>query len=221
MGAGKLANWLESYADAMERNVWLTSTIDSSKTKWDEATKKWHVTVLRTLPNGQVQQRPFAVSHVILATGLAGGKAKMPPPFKGQENWGGTVVHSSRHKGGAAWAGKKALVVGSCTSGHDISVDLVNNGVKTTMLQRSPTFIMSIDKGLPLLGTWHKKNLELHFPDAHRRRPVHRRRARRASQSRRATASRTASRSRWGGCSTSGSCSTSRPTSRKGRSSPG
>lgn len=150
MAAGKLANWLESYADAMECNVWLKSTVDASRTKWNG--KKWEVVVLRTLPDGSVQERPFTVSHIILATGLAGGKAKMPPPFPGQDAWGGTIVHSSRHAGGAAWKGQKALVVGACTSGHDISVDLVNNGVNTTMLQRSPTFIMSMDKGLPLLG---------------------------------------------------------------------
>lgn len=152
MSAGKLANWLETYAEAMEVNVWMKSTLDPSRTKWNDGMKKWEVVVLRTLPDGSVQERPFTVSHIVLATGLVGGKAKMPPPFTGQQEWKGTIVHSSGHKGGAAWTGKRALVVGACTSAHDISVDLVNNGVHTTMLQRSPTFIMSIDKGLPLLG---------------------------------------------------------------------
>ncbi|TXT08771.1 hypothetical protein VHUM_02899 [Vanrija humicola] len=151
MPAGKLANWLESYAEAMECNVWLKSTLDPARTKWDAAAEKWNVVVLRTRADGSVEERPMSVGHIVLATGLAGGKAKMPPPFKGQEQWGGTIVHSSKHKGGDAWRGKKALVVGACTSAHDISADLVNKGVATTMLQRSPTFIMSIKNGLPLL----------------------------------------------------------------------
>lgn len=152
MPAGKLANWLESYAEAMECNVWLKSTLDPARTKWDAAANKWNVVVLRTKADGSVEERPMSVGHIVLATGLAGGKAKMPPPFKGQEQWAGSIVHSSKHAGGDAWTGKKALVVGACTSAHDISADLVNKGVKTTMLQRSPTFIMSIKNGLPLLG---------------------------------------------------------------------
>lgn len=153
MQAGKLANWLESYADAMEINLWLKSTVDPSATKWDEKKKEWSFKVVRETPEG-VKKRSITVSHVVLATGLGGGKAKMPPPFKGQDSWGGKIVHSSKHAGGKDWRGKRALVVGACTSGHDISVDLVNNGVDTTMLQRSPTFIMSLEHGQVLLGEY-------------------------------------------------------------------
>jgi len=60
------------------------------------------------------------------------------------------VVHSSQHKSGAEWRGRRALVVGSATSGHDLSVDFANNGVDVTMLQRSPTFVMSIDDGMKM-----------------------------------------------------------------------
>ncbi|BEI85735.1 hypothetical protein CcaverHIS002_0600220 [Cutaneotrichosporon cavernicola] len=152
MQAGKLANWLEAYAEAQEVNIWLRSTVDPTKTKFNPSTQQWELTILRDV-NGQVVPRNVKASHVIMATGLGGGKAKMPPAFPGQGEWPGTIVHSSQHKGGKDWQGKRALVVGACTSGHDISVDLVNNGVDTTMLQRSPTFIMSIEKGLPLLDS--------------------------------------------------------------------
>ncbi|KAL1406101.1 hypothetical protein Q8F55_007784 [Vanrija albida] len=167
MPAGKLANWLESYAEAMECNVWLKSTLDPARTVWDAAAGKWNVVVLRTKADGSVEERPMSVGHIVLATGLAGGKAKMPPPFKGQEEWAGTIVHSSKHAGGDAWTGKKALVVGACTSAHDISADLVNKGVETTMLQRSPTFIMSIKNGLPLLdgGIFTEEGLATHSID--------------------------------------------------------
>ncbi|BEJ15423.1 hypothetical protein CspHIS471_0500280 [Cutaneotrichosporon sp. HIS471] len=161
MQAGKLANWLEAYAEAQEVNIWLRSTVDPTKTKFNPTTQQWELMILRDV-NGQVVPRNVKASHVIMATGLGGGKAKMPPAFPGQGEWPGTIVHSSQHKGGKDWKGKRALVVGACTSGHDISVDLVNNGVDTTMLQRSPTFIMSIEKGLPLLdsGLFTEEGLE-------------------------------------------------------------
>lgn len=122
--AGKLANFLESYVDVLEINAWCQSTIVPEETEFDERKKKWHATVRRTLPDGTVQSRKFTVSHLVLATGLGGGKPKLPSPFPGQSEWAGKVVHSSGHSSGADWRGKKALVVGACTSGHDVSVDV-------------------------------------------------------------------------------------------------
>lgn len=119
--AGKLANFLESYVDVLEVNVWTASTLDPKKTKFNESTKKWDVSINRTRADGKQETREFSVKHVVLATGLGGGQPKMPAPFKGQTEWKGTVVHSSKHSTGADWKGKRAMVVGACTSAHDVS----------------------------------------------------------------------------------------------------
>lgn len=118
--AGKLANFLESYVDVLEINAWCEATVDPDRTRFDEATKQWTVTVVRKI-GGEERVREMKVSHVVLATGLGGGKPKMPAPFPGQGEWDGKVVHSSGHTSGADWKGKRALVVGACTSGHDVS----------------------------------------------------------------------------------------------------
>lgn len=119
--AGKLANFLESYVDVLEINAWCQATVDPEQTKFNKATDKWDTTIVRTLADGQTQTRKFSVGHIVLATGLGGGKPKMPAPFPGQSGWGGKVVHSSGHGTGADWKGKRALVVGACTSAHDVS----------------------------------------------------------------------------------------------------
>lgn len=145
--AGKLANFLESYVEILELNVWTESTIDPQRSHYNAKTGRWEVTILRNHPDGRHEERTFSVSHIVLATGLGGGQPKMPAPYPGQEGWDGVAIHSSKHATGADWKGKRALVVGACTSGHDISVDFAQNGVKVTMLQRTPTFVMSVDKG--------------------------------------------------------------------------
>ncbi|KAG7530601.1 hypothetical protein FFLO_04903 [Filobasidium floriforme] len=148
--AGKLANFMEAYVDVLEINSWCEATLDPKQTRFDEKENKWNVTIVRQL-RGQEVRRQMKVSHLVLATGLGGGKPKMPASFPGQEEFGGKVVHSSRHGSGADWKGKKALVVGACTSGHDISVDFAQNGANVTMLQRSPTFVMSVSKGMEMM----------------------------------------------------------------------
>lgn len=150
--AGKLANWLENYTDALDLDVWTQATTDPARTKFNATTGNWDVMTLRTLPDGSVGERLMHVQHVVMATGLSGGSMRMPPPVPGQDTWEGIIVHSSQHPGGASSKGKRVLVVGAATSGHDIAMDLVQHGAETTMLQRSPTYIMSMKNGVHVLG---------------------------------------------------------------------
>jgi cation diffusion facilitator CzcD-associated flavoprotein CzcO len=142
ISAGKLANWLEHYAESMELNVWVKSHVVPEKTYFDEKGQKWHVTIDR-----DGQENAFVVDHIVLATGLC-GKPKMPKPFPGQEKFIPDIIHSTQHKGGDGWKGKNVLVVGTGSSGHDISLDLCNHGANPTILQRSPTYVLSIKNGI-------------------------------------------------------------------------
>ncbi|CAN6674829.1 hypothetical protein TRVA0_067S00364 [Trichomonascus vanleenenianus] len=161
ISAGKLANWLEHYVESLELNVWVKSNVDPERTYFDEKDQKWHVTVVR-----DGVDHHFVVSHVVAATGFIGGKAKWPAPFPGQELFKRPIIHSAQHKGGAEWKGKKVLVVGTGSSGHDISLDLVNHGAHPTLLQRSPTFVMSIENGnVKTLGEMWRNGVDLNYAD--------------------------------------------------------
>jgi cation diffusion facilitator CzcD-associated flavoprotein CzcO len=69
--AGKLANWLEYYAEAMELPVW-TSTIATSASQ--DSQNLWHVTVERADGN----KRTLTVKHLIFATGFSGSTYQLP-----------------------------------------------------------------------------------------------------------------------------------------------
>jgi putative flavoprotein involved in K+ transport len=46
------------------------------------------------------------------------------PAFDGAGSFLGEQRHSSQHPGGGDWTGKKAVVIGSNNSAHDICADL-------------------------------------------------------------------------------------------------
>ncbi|GAA6011517.1 hypothetical protein JCM10207_002646 [Rhodosporidiobolus poonsookiae] len=140
----KLANWMEHYVEAMEINVWLESTIERDPT-YDPQTKQWSVKVVRQ--NGE--DRVLKVNHLVLSTGFS-GEPRLPN-FP-RDEFKGYAVHSSQHPGAhgqADWKGKKAVVIGLCNSGHDIAADLYEHGVETTVVQRSHTYVMSSEHGIP------------------------------------------------------------------------
>jgi putative flavoprotein involved in K+ transport len=53
-------------------------------------------------------------------------------------------MHSGSYTSGTAWKGRKALVLGTGNSGHDVAQDLCSSGADVTLVQRSPTYIVSI-----------------------------------------------------------------------------
>jgi putative flavoprotein involved in K+ transport len=59
-------------------------------------------------------------------------------------------MHTSAFANGADWRGKKALVLGTGTSGHDVAQDLHANGADTTVIQRGATMVLSIDPSAKL-----------------------------------------------------------------------
>ncbi|KAG2078548.1 FAD/NAD(P)-binding domain-containing protein [Suillus decipiens] len=140
----KLADWLESYAHSMELDVWTSATVVSviPGTKG----KKWTVAVQRA----DGVERTFEVNHVVFALGFGSGMGRVPD-IPGQDDFHGQILHSSQHNLATDHSGKKVVVVGACTSAHDICADYVDNGVDVTMVQRSPSYIMSTKEGMPRL----------------------------------------------------------------------
>jgi cation diffusion facilitator CzcD-associated flavoprotein CzcO len=138
----KLANWFEAYADAMELNVWTGTEFESGA--YDEAKGRWSV-VLRRADGSKRELHP---RHVVMATGVS-GIANLPdiPSLK---NFAGTVLHSSQYDDGEAWKGRRAIVIGTGNSGHDIAQDLHSSGAEVTLVQRSSTLVTNIEPSAQL-----------------------------------------------------------------------
>jgi putative flavoprotein involved in K+ transport len=139
----KLANWFESYAEAMELNYWTGAEFERGR--YDEASGRWSATVRRA--DGSTRElRP---RHLVLATGVSG----IPniPDIPELRAFGGKVIHSHEYRDGEAWRGKRALVIGTGTSGHDIAQDLHSAGASVTLVQRSPTLIIQCDPSAQLV----------------------------------------------------------------------
>jgi cation diffusion facilitator CzcD-associated flavoprotein CzcO len=138
----KLANWFEAYVDAMELNYWTGTEFVSGA--YDEAEGRWSVVLRRT--DGSTREiRP---RHVVMATGVSG----IPnlPEIGSLKDFGGTILHSSQYDDGETWKGRRALVIGTGNSGHDIAQDLHSSGADVTLIQRSPTLITNIEPSAQL-----------------------------------------------------------------------
>ncbi|OQD81312.1 hypothetical protein PENANT_c028G07789 [Penicillium antarcticum] len=139
----KLADFFESYVKLLELNVWTQTEI--METKWEEDTKRWKVMLYRSTDDERVERHVLYPRHIVQATGHSG--KKKVPIFKGMDGFkGDRICHSSEFTGAKPDSkGKKAVVVGSCNSGHDIAQDYYEKGYDVTMVQRSSTCVITSD----------------------------------------------------------------------------
>jgi putative flavoprotein involved in K+ transport len=137
----KVGDWLEMYTKVMEINYWGSTT--AKKASYDEAKGEWTVVVDR---NGEeVTLRP---KQLVFALGVSG--YPNVPKIAGAETFEGDQHHSSKHPGPEKYAGKKAVVLGSNNSAHDICAALWEHGADVTMIQRSSTHIAPSDSLMEL-----------------------------------------------------------------------
>ena len=164
----KVADWLEMYANAMDLDVSLNTSVTRAVPPCEsgDADGRWVVSLRRRGgdgggggsgdgdgdgdgggdggdgDSGAGEAAVVRPSHVVFATGMSGYPRVPQPPG----TFDGTCMHSSTYSGAAAerYAGRRAVVVGSNTSAHDICQDLWEQGAASvTMLQRSAGLIVS------------------------------------------------------------------------------
>ncbi|MDE2378055.1 NAD(P)/FAD-dependent oxidoreductase [Bradyrhizobium sp.] len=149
----KLANWFESYVDAMELNYWTGTEFEGGA--HDEASARWTVTLRRA----DGTRRAMHPRHVVMATGVSG--IPNMPDIPSLKNFAGPVLHSSRYDDGENWKGKRAIVIGTGSSGHDIAQDLCSSGAEVTLVQRSPTLVTNIEPAAQLAyATYNEGTME-------------------------------------------------------------
>ena len=132
----KIANWFEGYAEAMELNVWMDTALVNGS--YDETNGQWTIVV----KNSKGTERILRPRHIVFSTGVSAIPVK--PELPGIDDFKGEIIHSGAYLDGHKWAGKKAVVLGTGNSGHDVTQDLHSCGVDVSIIQRSSTHIVSL-----------------------------------------------------------------------------
>jgi putative flavoprotein involved in K+ transport len=132
----KLANWFESYVETMELNFWTGHELVAGM--YDDKNTEWRVTLRRN----DGTERVLRPRHLVFATGVS--SIPYTPDLPGLDRFSGLKVHSGDFKNAKQWQGRKALVLGTGTSGHDVAQELHAHGAHVTLIQRSKTHVVSL-----------------------------------------------------------------------------
>ena len=132
----KIADWLEMYTRVMELNYWGSTT--AKRARYDDDAGEWILVVER-----EGQEITLGPKQLVMATGMSG--RPHIPHFAGMDRFESEQHHSSEHPGPENYRGKRAVVIGSNNSAHDICAALWEHGADVTMVQRSSTHVVRSD----------------------------------------------------------------------------
>jgi cation diffusion facilitator CzcD-associated flavoprotein CzcO len=108
---------------------------------WDSSTDTWTVTVQQGGTQKQYRSR-----FVFFGSGYYNYDEGYTPDFPGIEQFGGTVVHPQHWPEDLDYTGKNVVVIGSGATAVTLLPSMSERAAKVTMLQRSPTYLISSPK---------------------------------------------------------------------------
>ncbi|HVY89979.1 MAG TPA: NAD(P)/FAD-dependent oxidoreductase [Hyphomonadaceae bacterium] len=119
---------------------------------WSSKDARWTINAEH---DGQPVQ--FTASFVMMCSGYYRYEAGYTPDFKGRERFKGQVIHPQLWPDNLDYKGKNVVVIGSGATAVTIVPEMAKNGAHVTMLQRSPTYVVSRpseDKIAKWLRSW-------------------------------------------------------------------
>ncbi len=107
---------------------------------WSSSEARWHVTA-KAVDGGA--ERHFAARFLFMCSGYYDYDAGYTPDFAGSGDFGGQIVHPQHWPEGLDYHGKNVTVIGSGATAVTIVPVIAQAGAQVTMLQRSPTYMVS------------------------------------------------------------------------------
>lgn len=114
--------------------------------EWNSTTDTWTV---RADQDGQ--ERVYRARFLFCGTGYYSYDEPYTPEFPGIERFGGRVVHPQFWPEDLDYSGKRVVVIGSGATAISLIPALAKKAGHVTMLQRSPTYMMSMARIDPMV----------------------------------------------------------------------
>jgi cation diffusion facilitator CzcD-associated flavoprotein CzcO len=111
-----------------------------TKAEWSTDDAQWTVTSTNKATGAS---NTISCSFLFMCSGYYSYKKGHTPEFAGRERFKGTVVHPQDWPTDLDYAGKRVVVIGSGATAVTIVPSMADKAAHVTMLQRSPTYMVS------------------------------------------------------------------------------
>ncbi|HEX8300429.1 NAD(P)/FAD-dependent oxidoreductase [Sphingomonas sp.] len=134
-----ILNYLEETAREFGIDKHIRYSHRLSRAEWSSEDARWTVTV-----DWDGEEVRLTCGFLFMCTGYYNYAEGFTPEFAGSANFGGRIVHPQFWTPDIDYAGKRVVVIGSGATAVTLVPELAKQAAHVTMLQRSPTYIVSL-----------------------------------------------------------------------------
>ena len=109
---------------------------------WSSETSTWTVTA-QVGAEGDKQTVAYTCNYLFMCSGYYSYKGGYEPEFPGRTDFAGPIVHPQKWPEDLDYEGKRVVVIGSGATAMTLVPAMATTASHVTMLQRSPTYVVS------------------------------------------------------------------------------
>jgi monooxygenase len=121
--------------------------------RWSSEDARWTVQAQRTDTGETVS---LSCGFLLMCSGYYRYDEGYTPSFQGTERFAGRIVHPQHWDEDLDYAGKRVVVIGSGATAVTLVPAMAQSAAHVTMLQRSPTYIVSLPAEDPIARALHR-----------------------------------------------------------------
>ena len=135
-----------------------------TRAAWSSQTAQWEVSAVQSLPEGGEETVTLICNFLFSCAGYYRYSAGYLPDFPGIERFRGQVVHPQAWPQYLDYTGKKVVIIGSGATAVTLLPSLAKTAAHVTMLQRSPTYVVSLPEQ-DAIANWLRAKLPMGLAD--------------------------------------------------------
>ena len=150
-----ILDYIRETAEAfgIDRHIRYRRRVERAQWSTDEA--RWTIEARDTATGALVR---YTARFLFVCSGYYDYEKGYTPDFPGRERFRGRVVHPQQWTPDVDYEGKRVVVIGSGATAVTLVPELAKRAAHVTMLQRSPTYIVSMPEKDPV-ATWMRGRL--------------------------------------------------------------
>ncbi len=113
------------------------------RASWSSQEARWTIEAERSVGEGGTETVRFTCNFLFMCSGYYKYEEGYTPAFSGLKDFAGRIVHPQKWTDDIDYAGKRVVVIGSGATAVTLVPEMAKTAGHVTMLQRSPTYVVS------------------------------------------------------------------------------
>ena len=120
------------------------------RAEWSSSEARWSIEAMRGVEGEAGESVRMSCNFLFLCSGYYRYDEGYTPEFRGSERFAGQLVHPQHWDDELDYSGKRVVVIGSGATAVTLVPSMAETAAHVTMLQRSPTYIVSLPAEDPI-----------------------------------------------------------------------